>query len=256
MSPRKSSQALIALVLTCLTTIVTASPETDQKILAIPSKSSCASHVFQKRGQAPAGYLKGIALVYAKRSCELKQHADTAVVIMSAKASDPKSDALEWYGKASGTDQDRLRSLFVLLIGEGMRESSGNPTEGYDLTVRRQNAEIAEAGLFQVSHDSLGRSIYLQKVVAQYSNNPNSCLLNTFMEGVHDRKREVFGEGPGAEFQTQTKSCPALAVDYAAILLRVNRQHFGPINRKEAELVPECEQMLRNVEDATNSSCP
>jgi len=76
------------------------------------------------------------------------------------------------------------------------------------------------------------------------------------MQGVHDRKAPVIGDGPGAAFQTLMKSCPALATDYGVIMLRINKDHFGPVKRKEAELLPECEAMLRSVEAEAVATCP
>jgi hypothetical protein len=45
------------------------------------------------------------------------------------------------------------------------------------------------------------------------------------------------------------KSCPAFAVESCAITLRNLRQHYGPINRKEAELRVDADQMFKQVED-------
>jgi len=228
----------------------------DSPIAILASTSSCAKHIWTDRGRAPLGFIKGVALVYSQRYCELKRHADTAVTVMAGKAAHSAKDALDLYGKAAGGDVDRLRAVFALALGEGMRESSGNTTEGYDKTVPHQTAEIAEAGLFQVSHDSLGRSSWQQRVMDQYATAPNSCLLDTFLEGVRPKTTPVVSVGPGAEFQTRMKSCTALATDYAVIMFRVDRSHFGPITRKEAELVPECEDMLRSVEKEADANCP
>jgi hypothetical protein len=46
---------------------------------------------------------------------------------------------------------DTLRHLFVLMIGLGMRESSGRYCEGRDQSASNTSADTAEAGLFQTS---------------------------------------------------------------------------------------------------------
>ena len=46
---------------------------------------------------------------------------------------------------------DTVRHLFVLLIGLGMRESSGKYCEGRDKSASNRSAETAEAGLFQLT---------------------------------------------------------------------------------------------------------
>jgi len=137
-----------------------------------------------------------------------------------------------------------------------MRESDGNSTVGYDETVKEQTSETAEAGLYQVSHDSMGSSPWLRALYEQFKQDASSCLLNEYLEGTMDRKSEVVGNGPGAEFQRFTKSCPAFATAYAAVMFRINLAHFGPIKRKEAELLPACETMLQAVEKEADAPRP
>ena len=55
-------------------------------------------------------------------------------------------------------------------------------------------------------------------------------------------------------FQQLSKGCPAFAAEYAAIGLRNIRKHWGPINRREVEIVPECDAMLRQVQGFVDSS--
>jgi hypothetical protein len=49
-------------------------------------------------------------------------------------------------------------------------------------------------------------------------------------------------------FQQLAKECPAFAVEYAAVLLRNRRRHFGPINEKKAELKSDADALFRQVE--------
>jgi hypothetical protein len=50
------------------------------------------------------------------------------------------------------------------------------------------------------------------------------------------------------------KSCPAFAVEAAAVGLRTIRTHWGPINRQEAELRPEPDSLFRQVQDIVDSA--
>jgi hypothetical protein len=225
----------------------TARSQTDTLIADIAARSACARHIWRNRGRAPVGYIKGMALVYAKSFCESKSSADTAATVMRQPLQGAE-DALVHYGIGSTTEIERLRALYTLGIGLGMRESSGNTTEGRDTTVRNPTASNAEAGLFQQSFDSFNRSPALARLFDQYKANTDTCRLETFMEGIRDKRRNVVGTGPGAEFQRFTKACPAFATEYAMVMLRVNRRHFGPINRREAEVVQQCNDMLREVE--------
>jgi hypothetical protein len=60
------------------------------------------------------------------------------------------------------------------------------------------------------------------------------------------------GTGAGADYQVFNKACPAFATEYAMTMLRVQRSHYGPINRLEAEVIPACNQLLLNVQELVN----
>jgi hypothetical protein len=231
-----------------------ATDDAEAQIAARASASPCAHASYRKRGVAPAGFVRGMALSYAKAYCELKTQPDSVATALAGDAFAARSDALAWYGRAGGSAEQRLRALYALALGEGMRESSGNPSEGWDRSVAHQNVNIAEAGLFQVSFDSIGLSPWLRKLYADYQADPAACRLDVFMAGQKDRHASVIGTGPGADFQRFTKACPAFAVEYAAVMFRVKLQHFGPIRRKEAELLPACEAMLQDIQSL--APCP
>ncbi len=224
-------------------------------IAAIATSSTCAKTNWNGRGRAPTGYIKGMALTYAKSVCETVIHADTGAVAMRQPFGDSRRDALAWYELSDNGEMDRLRSVYVLGIGLGMRESSGNSTEGWDTTVKNPTADSAEAGLFQTSYDSFGTSPWLEKLYRQYNVNPESCYQRIFVEGAPILPRTIIGDGPGADYQRFTKACPAFAAEYAMIMLRENRQHFGPINRHEAEYRDACESMLRDVGAVAVRAC-
>jgi hypothetical protein len=216
-------------------------------IEALASKSECAHYSWKQRGKAPVGYIEGVALVYANAYRDLKLGMEPTATVVAGAAPNMSEDALELYGEAGGTPTDRLVAVYALAIGEGMRESSGNTTEGPDKTVKHQTGEIAEAGLYQISHNSLGKSPWLAIIQSQFAAHSDLCLLQVFIRGIRDRNAPIVGDGAGADFQRQMKSCPAFATEYVAVMLRVNRAHFGPVKRREAELVPICKAMLMDV---------
>jgi hypothetical protein len=230
--------------------------QADRRIADIAARSACARHNWRNRGRAPVGYIKGVAQVYAKSFCESRGSSETAVRVMNQPLQGNQDalvhyrDALRGSGVDVSSDIERLRALYTLGIGLGMRESSGNTTEGRDIQVRHPTASNAEAGLFQQSFDSLDSRVpALGQLLEQYRANVSACSLETFREGISRVvTRPVFGTGPGAEFQRFTRECPAFATEYAMVLLRVNREHFGPINRREAEFFQPCNDMLKEVE--------
>jgi hypothetical protein len=240
-----------------------ATAEPIDQITRIAAASDVARFSWKNRGVAPAGYIKGMALVYARMHCKLKAGDAAAVEMAKAKTADVDRDALAWYDQIFTAAEmnndiagiDTLRHLFVLLIGLGMRESSGKHCEGRDRSASNSTGETAEAGLFQTSFNARGASPLLLTLFAQYSADP-SGFVDVFKEGVQcsAASLENFGSGEGKEFQRLSKECPAFAAEFAAVGLRNVRKHWGPITRREVEVRPECDVMLRQVQAAVDAS--
>jgi len=227
-------------------------------IVRIAQKSSCAHHGWKNRGRAPAAYMSGMALTFAKSLCRLRDGQSPASLKARKASRDTARDALAHYEKRfdsmrleiDHSGPDTLRSLYTLGIGLGMRESSGKHCEGWDEAAgSRRPSEQVEAGLFQTSYNSMSASGELRRLYDSYKRGRSKCFLNEFSKGVSCRKQSILGSGAGAEFQKFLKACPAFAAEYAMITLRVLRKHYGPINRQEAELQGSCNKMLDQVQD-------
>ncbi|MGI8918999.1 MAG: hypothetical protein ACR2H6_10385 [Pyrinomonadaceae bacterium] len=238
-------------------------PTPIEQIIQIAARSDLAHFSFKDRGVAPAGFIKGMAVVYARVFCKLKAGDGAAIEMAKAKIQNENKDALAFYNQKFadiGMNNDTsgvstLRHLFVLLIGLGMRESSGRFCEGRDRSTSNVTAETAEAGLFQASFNARTASPLLTTLFDKYSTNP-SGFVEIFREGVICKPRDLenFGSGKGEKFQRLSKECPAFAVEFAAVILRNMRKHFGPINRKEAQVLKECDVMLKAVQQAVDRS--
>jgi hypothetical protein len=223
-----------------------------EAVESIAENSSCATYSWSGRGKAPKGYIKGMALTFARSYCRLKTSllAPTNLVnVLSAAAGSTSTDALAWYGLSFNAGEEALRTLYTLGVGLGMRESSGKYCEGRDMSASNTSASTAEAGMFQTSYDSMSASTELSKLYAEYVADPTKCALDVFKEGVSCSATSVAGTGAGADYQAFNKTCPAFAAEYAMVMLRVRRNHYGPINRKEAEVNSSCNQMLGSVQD-------
>jgi hypothetical protein len=236
-------------------------------ITEIAADSRIARHHWPDRGVAPIGYTKGMALVYARVRCKLKAGDAAATDMAKANTGDKAHDALAWYDDifaARGmrndvSGPDTLRHLFVLLLGLGMRESSGKHCEGRDQSATNTTAETAEAGLFQASFNARSASSLLPSLFEHYLAHP-SGFVEVFKERVRcsAASLENFGSGQGKEFQRLSKECPAFAAEFAAVGLRHIRKHWGPITRKEAEVAADADAMLKDVDralDATPALC-
>ena len=233
-------------------------------ILQAAAGSAIAGYAWKDRGVAPIGYIKGMALVYGRVYCKFKAGDACAAEMGKANTGDGSRDALAWFDAefaAAGMDNsadgvDTLRHLFVLLIGLGMRESSGIYCTGRDQSATNTAAETAEAGLFQTSFNARNASPFMPALFQQYSANP-SGFLDIFQDGVNPcgaADLQNFGSGDGADFQRLSKECPAFAAEFAAIGTRNIRRHWGPLNAKTAEIKPECDAMLQQVEQAVDAN--
>ncbi|MBC7539448.1 MAG: hypothetical protein H7281_11555 [Bacteriovorax sp.] len=237
-------------------------PAVDQ-ITAIASGSTCENTSWTGRGQAPAGYIKGVALSYARSLCRLKAGSSLSFIMSAASSGNAAKDALANYESTfaglsisvSSAGEESLRALYTLGMGLGMRESSGSYCEGWDRSAgSSRSSNAAEAGAFQTSYDSMVLSPELSKLYAEYKARPELCFLAVFKEGASCGPQDILGTGAGAEYQAFNKSCPAFATEYAMTMLRISRSHYGPINRKEAQVVPACNQLLKSVQDVIDSN--
>ena len=238
-------------------TMLTGGPYVDQ-IKTLASNSECANTSWASRGRAPIGFIKGVTLSYARSLCRLKERSNLSSVMSAASTGNTSKDALAFYkslfsGKSISVEnsgEEALRALYTLGMGLGMRESSGGYCEGWDRSAgSNRSSSAAEAGVFQTSYDSMGSSPELNKLYAEYKASPGRCLLGVFKQGVSCGSTSILGTGAGAEYQAFNISCPAFATEYAMTMLRVQRSHYGPINRQEAQVVPACNQLLKSVQD-------
>lgn len=208
------------------------------------------------RGQSPPGYIAGMGMAYALALTGLRSRVPAAIEMAEA-AGDPDDDALAYYRDQFdeleiGIDKpgdETLRALFVMLMGLGMRESSGRYCEGRDMSASNVTADTAESGLFQTSWNIRTASPNLPPLLENYWAHPNG-FHRTFAEGVSPSPSELenFGSGQGAAYQWLAKYSPAFAVMTTAIGLRTRRSHWGPIGRHEIELLSEADDFLRQVD--------
>lgn len=239
-------------------------PTSLAKLESIAATSQCYQYPWKNRGQAPKGYIEGVALVWAKAVCN--PNRSDVLVAGQAKTSDSARDALAWYAATfsglgmsnASPGMDTLRHVYTLLIGLGMRESSGQHCIGRDTSASNYMSSSAEAGAWQTSWDSHTNSAELPKLFATYKASSAGCLLDPFQNGVTCSAtdwKNWGSPGDGLDFQKLEKTCPAFAAEYAAVMLRVSggsAGHYGPLRTRAAEVRPECDAMLEQIETAVN----
>ena len=216
-----------------------------------------------QRGRAPLGYVEGMAVTFGRLHCKLKASDPAAVAMAAAVTANADRDALAHYAEQfaaldmsnASAGIDTLRHLFVLMMGLGMRESSGKHCEGRDLSAENVTADTCEAGLFQASFNARSAHPLLKPMFLAYRANP-SGFLDIFKQGVQcrDSSLQNFGDGEGRDFQQLSKECPAFAAEFAALGLRHIRKHWGPITRHEAELRRECDDLFLKVQQIVDAT--
>jgi hypothetical protein len=229
-----------------------------RQICQIAAKSEIASYKRANRGVAPGGYVKGMAVSFAKVYAMLGANDAYAMEMARAAGSDASKDALTHYEEIFKQAQmdnsqggaDALRHLFVLMLGLGMRESSGRYCEGRDRSANNTSAETAEAGLFQTSWNARHASELMPKLFKEFSAKAEPSYIEIFKEGVRPRGDELenYGSGDGRDFQKLSKESPFFALLFAGIGLRNIRKHWGPINRRAAEVKAEADAMFKQVQ--------
>jgi hypothetical protein len=226
--------------------------------------SACYRYQWMNRGQMPRGFIKGVARAWARALCEPTR--SELALVSQAQTTDTVHDALAWYqaqfaavGMSNGQPGvDTLRHVYVLLLGLGMRESSGRHCVGRDTSATNTTASTAEAGAWQTSYNSHGFHTQLDVIIARFATDNAHCHLSTFAEGVTCSAADWqnWGTGPGFDFQKREKECPVFAAEYAAVMMRVSGGsggHYGPLRTRTAELRPECDAMLQQVQQLVSA---
>ena len=212
-----------------------ASTNVREKILNYVASSACYKKNWKDRGQIPLGFLQGMALTFYKNKGQAPR---------SLGSSD--KDAFRHYG-ISDTSK---ASEYAFLVGLSMRESSGRHCVGRDASANNTNSETCETGAFQFSYNSRTADSSLLPLYGKYKADKSGCELDLFAKNVtcSAANWRNYGSGEGVIFQDLAKKCPVFATEYAAILIRSLRRHFGPINRKEVEYSPVCVSMFKEIE--------
>jgi hypothetical protein len=228
-------------------------------IMMIAARSDIAHYQWHDRGQAPIGYMYGMALSFAQSYLRLQARHPAMLEASKANTHDDDVDAISWFNSDFEAIDMRneigganvLRHLYVMLLGLGMRESSGQHCEGRDTSASNTSSDTAEAGLFQTSYNARASSEHFDPLMDEFEEGVTAVgFSQAFAADVECSVSDWddYGSGRGAAFQALCKAEPAFAVESCALVLRGLRQHYGPVNRKELELRPEADDMFRAVQ--------
>ena len=240
-------------------------PAVVDEICSEAAESALARYAWRDRGVAPIGYIKGLAVTYGY-CFKLFNDGDEPMATVAMPLGSSDKDALKYLAselKAAkvpvATELDRLRATFCILYGLGMRESSGKHCEGRDTSATNTSSETAEAGLFQTSWNAHNAHDSMDEIFDRYVDEPGETgFVEIFREGVSCSSSSwaSYGSGDGRKHQDMSKAAPAYHVEFTAVGLRVLRQHWGPIGRKELEIKQDALILLKDVEDIVTEGAP
>ena len=215
-----------------------------QKVIAKSSGHSCYLESYKHRGTAPKQLVEGLIANFTQEVCS-PSGASNATLGNSRK------DALAHYKSPA-----KVENLYALMIGSGMQESSGGHDCGQDSDApENRTGPKAEAGIFQTSYNSIAKSDELKRTYEEAKAGKVECYSDRYVACTGTDRASGFprlknwGEGEGVNFQALTKSCQGFAAKYHSIMLRVDRSHYGPINTKNAEMMPACVEMFSGLKD-------
>ncbi len=206
----------------------------------------------------PEGYFNGMILSFARNQCAQNLEQTQTSQILKRPAAFTR-DTLSHFQSSpfdATLSGDPLVDNYALMMPLGMLESSGKFRDGADrLTPDDKPGETVEAGLFQVSQNSVNSdqvpSSVFAELMGKYVTNPGLCSVDIFSVGVVKNPiTESKGNDVHQKFQNAMKECPALAVDYMAVLLRKDYRHNGPLKRFEARPRQECVATLQHVKSS------
>lgn len=222
---------------------------TKTQYLNLATTSTCAKTNFTSQGVPKAGYLKGIALTYAKTVCN--SNGDTFKVA-SQSLGNANIDALTHYGVKATTPIDRLNTTFSLAIGSGARESTWRWYVGKDASASNTTADTCEAGYHQTSYNCKynrdGVTINPERAALYkyFKADKSRCFADEYKNGTKGDAANLknWGTGEGVIFQELSKQCPGFAVEYHLMAIRMRITHYGPLKTKAAEIKPACTDMF------------
>jgi N-acetylmuramoyl-L-alanine amidase len=237
------------------------SEEDQDAIKKIANGSAIADYSWRDRGTAPSGYTAGVSLTFANVYRKLLMDHVPSIEMSQARDANNSKDVFNVYkskyeslGLSNETSgPDTLVNLFALLLGLGMRESSGKHCCGRDMSADNVTSDTCEAGAWQTSYNAHSFSSSFDQLFNEYSEGAEDDdpqgFLDVYEQGVSCSSSDwsCYGSGNGYEHQEMSKRQPAYAAEVAAITLRNRSDHYGPINRQEAELRKEAVDLFKEI---------
>lgn len=206
--------------------------------------------------KAPKGYSRGLALSVAQVACSPESDV---YKVATAPLGSASKDVLAHYGVTAETPSLRLSNTAAIMIGSNLKESSWRPCVGRDVNAKASDVQgclhgsgsTCEAGLDQGSYNSVGKTGPQRDLFNSFSSYPKGCFRPEYYGSITctDANWKNHGSDPKAvQYQKMAKECPGYTVQAGFMRFRELRTHYGPLNRKTAELKKSCVARFEKVQ--------
>jgi len=240
-------------------------PHDQAVIMRMATESRIADYSWRDRGVGPDGWIMGLCLAFAQSYLKLKAGHPAMQRVARANTHDEDDVCVVYREEFDDLDMSNevggpsvLRHIYAFLIGMAMRESSGEHCCGRDQSADNVSSDTCEAGMFQQSYNSFSCDSTLDPLMDEYLEGLSPGYLDAFSTGVSCSSSdwENYGSGRGEDFQGLCKNAPAFSAEACAVGLRVLKDHWGPVLRKEVELRKDADDLLKAVQAYVDSIEP
>lgn len=224
-----------------------------------------------QRDVVPPGYIRYIAIGYARSHARLIRGERLGVLLGAANAGGSDRDVLSIYRNelkahqiSLSTPSDRLLATYGLLIAKGKLESDGRFYKGQDANrPSNQTAAKAESGAFQSSYDIIGTNKAIKEglniLIPEYAKNPIRGHLYIAASGTPNGEKKYLefpfhGSGEGRRFQELSRLCPAFSAESSALALRYSANNYAAVLTQLMQIEPKCFTMLAEIRELVEAT--
>lgn len=237
--------------------------EAKELIFAIVDNDDCSKERYlwgkpekDQYSRAPKGYARGLALSVAQVACSPESDV---YKVATAPLGNASKDVLAHYGVTAETESLRLSNTASLMIGSNLRESSWRPCVGRDVAAKASDVQgclygsgsTCEAGLDQGSYNSVGKTGPQRDLFNAFASYPKGCFKPEYYGTTTCTAANWKNHGTdplALQYQKMAKECPGYTVQAGFMRFRELRTHYGPLNKKAAELKKSCVARFEKVQ--------
>lgn len=268
----KRVKAFAVMLLVChVAGAVAADSESGSSAFELPVDKGLLDQCKKAVPESTDAFINSVVKTFARDVCRKQNDSVKAAMVNGTKGKDALEKETAANSGAELSDADgnkKLVETYALLFGLAVKESSCQFTCGRDKGASNSgNSE--EAGAWQVSKNAEDAMANIKpNVESLYKQYAGADAVKCFSPPANDKSEALntaaqpapncggLTPDPGASvenWKTATKCCPAFAAEMAALVIRNDKDHNGPIKRGEAKPAEGCKPVLQKLADSLPS---